>query len=92
MGVTKADIAEQVAASTGITKKNATDAIEAFILSIKESLKRGDKVSLVGFGSFSVKEKRSREGRNPQTGAKIHIPEKKVPVFKAGKALKEAVK
>lgn len=89
--MTKADLVAAVA-GTGITKKQAAAAVDAVISSIKGALKKGDKVSLVGFGSFSVKERKARTGRNPQTGKPMKIKAKKVPAFSAGKGLKEAVK
>ncbi len=76
----------------GISKKSAEAALTAFLDGVKKSLKKGESVTLVGFGTFSVSKRNARQGRNPQTGAKINIPARKVPVFKAGKGLKEAVK
>lgn len=86
----KADLVSKVA-EIGITKKQAGEVVDAFVGAIKEALAKGDKVSLVGFGTFSVKERAAREGRNPRTGKKIKIPKKKVPSFRPGKELKEAV-
>lgn len=86
----KADLISKVA-EIGITKKQAGEVVDAFVGAIKEALAKGDKVSLVGFGTFSVKERAAREGRNPRTGKKIKIPKKKVPSFRPGKELKEAV-
>ena len=88
----KSQLAEKVASSTGLTKKAAAGAIDAFLEVVTESLKRGDDVLLTGFGKFEVRVRSSREGRNPQTGAKIQIPATKTPAFRAGKALKMAVK
>ena len=88
--MTKADIVAAVA-ETGMTKKQAAAAVDAVIDSITGALKKGDKVSLVGFGSFTVKKRKARTGRNPQTGATIKIKAKKVPAFSAGKALSDAV-
>jgi DNA-binding protein HU-beta len=88
--MTKAELVTKVS-ETGITKKQATAAVEAVMDAITEALSKGDKVSLVGFGSFSVKERKARMGRNPQTGKKIKIKAKNVPSFSAGKALKDAV-
>ena len=88
--MTKADLVAAVA-ETGMTKKQAAEAVDAVISSITGALKKGDKVSLVGFGSFSVKKRKARTGRNPQTGKEIKIKAKKVPAFSAGKALKDAV-
>lgn len=88
--MTKADLVAAVA-ETGITKKEAGEAVDAAIDAIKASLAKGEKVSLVGFGSFSVKRRKARTGRNPQTGKAIKIKAKNVPVFSAGKGLKDAV-
>jgi len=86
----KADLVAKVA-EVGITKKQASAVVDAVFAAIREALAAGDKVSLIGFGTFGVKERAAREGRNPRTGKKIKIPKKKVPSFKAGKDLKEAV-
>lgn len=88
--MTKADIASLVA-EKGLTKKQAMQAVEATIQLIKQALRRGEKVQLVSFGSFQVKAKRARKGRNPQTGAEIIIAARKVLKFKPGKALYEKV-
>jgi integration host factor alpha subunit len=88
--LTKADIAALVA-EKGITKKQATEAIELTLELIKRALKRGEKVQLVGFGSFQVKNKKARKGRNPQTGEEITISARKVLKFKPGKALFQAI-
>ena len=80
-----------MAEDANISKKAAEDALAAFINGVKESLGKGESVSLVGFGTFNVSERSARKGRNPQTGAEIDIPARKVPTFKAGKGLKEAV-
>ena len=86
----KADLVAQVA-EMGVTKKQAAEVVDCVLDSIKGALADGDKVSLIGFGTFSVKERAAREGRNPRTGKTIKIKAKKVPVFKAGKGLKDAV-
>ena len=88
--MTKADLVAKVA-EAGMTKKEAAEAVDTVIAAITKALSKGDKVSLVGFGSFSVKKRKARIGRNPQTGEAIKIKAKKVPVFSAGKALKDAV-
>ena len=88
--MTKADLVAAVA-ERGMSKKEATAAVDAMIDSITKAMKKGDKVSLVGFGSFSVKKRKARTGRNPQTGKPIKIKAKKVPAFSAGKDLKDAV-
>ena len=87
----KADLVAAVAAKTGDTKKNAEAAVNAFVDVVTESLKKGDKVQLVGFGSFEVRKRAARKGRNPQTKEEIKIPASKAPVFRAGKQLKELV-
>ena len=89
--MTKADLVSAVA-ETGMTRKEAAAAVDAMIDGITGALKKGDKVSLIGFGSFTVKKRKARTGRNPQTGAALKIKAKKVPAFSAGKALKDAVK
>lgn len=86
------DLVGKIAAEAGVTKKAANIALNAVIDGITLALERGDKVSLVGFGTFKVNQRKARTGVNPQTKAKIQIPARKVPVFKAGKKLKEAVK
>ncbi|MBN2830141.1 MAG: HU family DNA-binding protein [Candidatus Cloacimonetes bacterium] len=85
-------LVKKIAEEAGVTKKVATLALNAVIGGIQETLKAGDKVTLIGFGTFSVKKRPARTGVNPQTKKKIKIPAKKVPVFKAGAKLKEAVK
>lgn len=87
----KAELIDVIAESADLSKADATRAIEAVLDTITNSLKAGDTVSLVGFGSFVVKARAARIGRNPQTGAAINIAASKVPVFKAGKALKDTV-
>lgn len=87
----KTDIVAEVAQKTGMSKKDAEKALNAFIETVSEALQNGDKVQLVGFGSFEVRDRAPKEGINPQTGAKIMIPASKHPVFKAGKALKDKV-
>ncbi len=89
--MTKAEVVRLLIEKSGLARKDAVDAVEIFLEEIKTSLKDGDKVSLVGFGTFLVKEKNSRNGRNPRTGQMIHIPNKKVAIFKPGKAFREAV-
>ena len=87
----KSDLIAAIAAKTGETKKGAEAAVNAFVDVITESLAKGEKVQLVGFGSFEVRKRAARKGRNPQTKEEIKIPASKAPVFKAGKALKELV-
>ncbi|HAT55384.1 MAG: HU family DNA-binding protein [Furfurilactobacillus sp.] len=88
----KAQLVNDVAAATGLTKKSATEAVDAVFDSVQKSLAKGDKVQLIGFGNFEVRSRAARKGRNPQTGQEIEIPASKVPAFKPGKALKDAVK
>ena len=88
----KQELVDSVAKATGLTKKDATAAVDAVFTSIEEALKNGEKGQLIGFGNFGVRDRAARKGRNPQTGAEIEIPASKVPAFKPGKALKEAVK
>ena len=87
----KSELIEAIAASADIPKAAATRALDAMIDAVTETLKDGGSVALVGFGTFSVKERAARTGRNPQTGDPINIAAAKVPGFKAGKALKDAV-
>jgi DNA-binding protein HU-beta len=89
--VNKNDLIASVADDAGISKADATKAVDAVLSSIAKSLKKGDEVRLVGFGTFSVSRRAATEGRNPRTGEKIKIPASKQPKFKAGKALKDAV-
>ena len=87
----KTDSIAKIAEDADLTKKSAEAALNAFIGAIETSLKKGEKVQLVGFGSFEVRKRAARKGRNPQTKEEIKIPASKAPVFKAGKAFKEAV-
>jgi DNA-binding protein HU-beta len=87
----KAQLIDAVAAGAGLTKVDAKKAIDAFIAATTDALKAGDRVALIGFGSFSVSERGKRTGRNPQTGKEITIPAKKVVKFKAGAELADAV-
>ena len=87
----KAELIAAIAAKTGATKKSAEEAVNAFVEVVTETLKQGDKVQLVGFGSFEVIKRAARKGRNPQTKEEIKIPASKAPKFKAGKALKDLV-
>ena len=87
----KAELIAAISAETGATKKAAEETVNAFVNVVTEALKKGDKVQLVGFGSFEVRKRAARKGRNPQTKEEIKIPASKAPVFKAGKALKDVV-
>ena len=89
--LSKQDVISSVADATGFSKKEAGDAVDAVVNTIKNALAEGNAVGLIGFGSFEVKTRAARTGRNPQTGAELDVPEKKVPSFKAGKELKDAV-
>ncbi len=87
----KAELIANIADKSKLTKKAAEAALDAFVTSVEEALKKGEKVQLVGFGTYEVRERAARKGRNPQTKAEIKIPASKAPVFKAGKALKDLV-
>ena len=88
----KADLIEGVVTKTELTKKDATAAVEALFDVVTETLADGERVQVIGFGSFEVRDRAARKGRNPQTGDEIEIPATKVPAFKAGKGLKDAIK
>lgn len=87
----KADLITSTAEKSGLNKKDSEAAINAFVASVEEGLANGEKVTLVGFGTFEAKKRAARKGRNPQTKKEIMIPASTVPVFKAGKTLKEKV-
>lgn len=87
----KAELIDAIVAKSGMSKKDADVALTAVVDSIKDALKAGEKVALVGFGTFSVKERAARTGKNPATGETIEIAACKVPAFAAGKALKDAI-
>ena len=89
--MTKSDLISTVAAEAGLTKKDADKAVNTVLESIGATLKKGEKVSLVGFGTFEVRQRAERTGRIPKTNQKIKIPATKAPAFKAGKALKDLV-
>ena len=88
----KAELIEKVVEKTDLTKKDATVAVDAVFSSIQDFLADGEKVKVIGFGNFEVRDRAARKGRNPQTGEEISIAASKVPAFKPGKALKDAVK
>ena len=88
----KTELIAIIAEKAEISKKDADKALAAFVDTVADSLKKGDKIQLVGFGTFETRERAARTGINPQTGKKIEIAASKNPVFKAGKALKDAVK
>lgn len=87
----KAELVADVADRAGLTKRDAEKAVNAVVDSIEDALTKGDKVSLVGFGTFEVRTRAARTGRNPRTGQSLEISSSKVPAFKAGKALKDTV-
>lgn len=87
----KTDLINSIAGKSGLNKKNSEAALNAFIASVEESLVGGDKVVLVGFGTFDVRKRAARKGRNPQTKKEMPIPASTAPVFKAGKVLKDKV-
>jgi DNA-binding protein HU-beta len=88
----KAELIDAIASGAGLTKADAKKALDAFIGATTKALKKGDRVALVGFGSFSVSKREARKGRNPQTGKEITIPAKKVVKFKAGAELSGVIK
>lgn len=88
----KGELIDKLADKAGLAKSKAGETIDALFDIITASLKKGDEVNLTGFGKFEVQKRKAREGRNPQTGKSIKIPARKVPRFKAGKGLKDAVK
>ena len=90
--MTKQEFVDQVADRAGLSKKDASDAVDAFLDTIESALRRGSEVSFSGFGKFSVSNRSAREGRNPATGERIHIGASRVPKFTAGAGLKKAVK
>ena len=87
----KNELISAVAEKSGLSKKDAAAALDSVIAAISESLAQGEKIQLVGFGTFEIKERAARSGKNPRTGETVEIPASKAPVFKAGKALKDAV-
>jgi len=89
--LTKADLIESVAAESEMSKRQAGEVVDLILDEIKTALQKGDRVALTPFGSFVVRHRKAREGRNPKTGAKIKIAARKVPAFVAGKSLKEAI-
>ncbi len=87
----KSDLVDAIAADAGISKASANKALDSFVENVGKALESGDSVSLVGFGTFTVSDRKARKGRNPQTGAEIEIPSSKAPVFKAGSKLKDRI-
>ena len=90
--MTKADLVELVAKKVNLTNKASRESVAAMLDGVRDALKKGEKVVITGFGTFSVRNRAARKGRNPQTGAPINIPAKKTPGFTAGKALKKAIR
>jgi len=91
MALSKENIVAEVADKAGISKKDAVKAVNAFLEAMTENLAKGEKITFIGFGAFEVKERAARVGHNPRTGEAIEIPASKLPSFKPGKALKDAV-
>jgi integration host factor subunit beta len=89
--MTKAELVDGVSKNSGLSKKDAEVIVQTVLDSIIDSLRSGEKVELRGFGSFRLRDRASRQGRNPKTGEKVHVPAKKVPYFKPGKELKELI-
>jgi len=89
--MTKAELVEEVANQSELTKKDAEVIVQTVLDSITESLQRGEKIELRGFGSFRIRKRSSRQGRNPKTGSAVSVPAKKVPYFKPGKEIKDLV-
>jgi len=87
----KAELIEEVASQTGLTKRTAREAVDAVVSAISDCLAKGEKVTLVGFGTFGVRQRKARTGRNPRTGAALQIPAKRVARFIPGKTLKEKI-
>lgn len=87
----KQEMVASVAEKSGLSKKDSEKAVNAFVEAIKEALANGQKVTIVGFGTFEVRQRQARTGRNPQTGEPMYIPAQKVPAFRPGKELKESV-
>jgi len=90
--VNKTELIAKVAEATNLSKKDAALAVDAVFNVISDALQNGDKVQIVGFGNFEVRERSARKGRNPQTGEEIEIPAGKIPAFRPGKSLKEGIK
>lgn len=90
--MTKSELIDKIASDAGLSKADAGRALDATLDNIKKALKKNQKVTLVGFGTFGVSKRKARKGRNPRTGAEIKIPATKVPKFTSGKGLKDAIK
>jgi len=90
--MTKGDLVDAVAGATGMTKRDATASVDAVFEQVQSALANGDKVTITGFGTFEVRNRPARTGRNPRTGEELKVPATKAPAFKAGKGLKDAVR
>jgi DNA-binding protein HU-beta len=90
--MTKQELIDKISSGADLAKADAARALDAFIDGVRAALKKGQKVTLVGFGTFSVSKRKARKGRNPRTGQEIKIPATKIPKFTAGKTLKDAIK
>ena len=90
--MTKTELIDKIAKDCKISKVSSAKAVDSFVDGVKKALKKGDKVTLIGFGTFSVTQRKARKGRNPQTGSEMKIPARKVPKFSPGQGLKKAVK
>ncbi|MGH9381281.1 MAG: HU family DNA-binding protein [Thermoanaerobaculia bacterium] len=91
MGLTKAELVDEVARATRVTRKEADSMVSAVFDGMVESLQRGEKIELRGFGSFRIRQRNSRTGRNPRTGARVHVPAKRIPYFKPGRELRQGL-
>ena len=89
--MTKSEVAAKLAGKIGISNRQSVEAVEVFLACVKNALRKGERVSLVGFGTFYIKERDARNGRNPRTGRNIAVPKKRVATFKPGKTLRDAV-
>ena len=90
--MTRKELVAEMARKSGLAKKDAEKALDAFIEAVSGSLQKGESVQLIGFGTFEVRQRAARDGKNPRTGETIHMPAARVPAFKAGKGLKDRVK
>lgn len=91
MGLTKAELVNEVARATRVTRKDADSMVSAILDGMVESLQRGEKIELRGFGSFRIRQRSARTGRNPRTGARVHVPAKRIPYFKPGRDLRQGL-
>lgn len=91
MGLTKAELVNEVARATHVTRKEADTMVSAILDGMVESLRRGEKIELRGFGSFRIRQRNARTGRNPRTGARVHVPAKRIPYFKPGRDLRQGL-